>query len=122
MDQFYGQLSRERLGQPPVDAPAARVPWPRIRDLVDTLPPLPGGSRVTLEPGGQVELSAPPYPGVAAAVAALRADRDVLAAALAAAGEEPTTEATTPRKKADRRPKAEEPAAGGAAAEAPAES
>ena len=67
-----------------LDAPAARVPWQRIRDLVDALPAMPAGSRVTLEPGGQVELSAPPYPDVAAAVAALRADRDVLAAALAA--------------------------------------
>ncbi|SDZ22109.1 glutamate--cysteine ligase [Geodermatophilus africanus] len=67
-----------------VDAPGSRVPWQRIRSLVDTLPALPGGSRVTLEPGGQVELSTPPYPDVAAAVAALRADRDVLAAALAA--------------------------------------
>ncbi|TFV56155.1 ergothioneine biosynthesis glutamate--cysteine ligase EgtA, partial [Geodermatophilus sp. DF01-2] len=64
-------------------APAARVPWPRITGLVDALPALPGGSRVTLEPGGQVELSAPPCPDAAAAVAALRADREVLAAALA---------------------------------------
>jgi ergothioneine biosynthesis glutamate--cysteine ligase EgtA len=66
-----------------LDAPAARVPWQRISDLVDALPPMPGGSRVTLEPGGQMELSAPPRPGAAAAVASLRADRDVLAAALA---------------------------------------
>ena len=67
-----------------LDAPAARVPWRRIYDLVDTLPAMPGGSRVTLEPGGQVELSTPPRPDVAAAVTALRADRDVLGAALAA--------------------------------------
>jgi gamma-glutamylcysteine synthetase len=37
-----------------LDSPASRVPWLRIRDLVDALPALPGGSRVTLEPGGQV--------------------------------------------------------------------
>ncbi|MCW2583932.1 MAG: glutamate/cysteine ligase family protein, partial [Klenkia sp.] len=39
--------------------PAARVPWARITGLVDRLGPLPGRSAVTLEPGGQVELSGP---------------------------------------------------------------
>jgi ergothioneine biosynthesis glutamate--cysteine ligase EgtA len=67
-------------------APGRRVPWPRIRAVVDGLDPLPGGSRVTLEPGGQVELSGPPAPDVAAAVTAMRADRVVLGAALADAG------------------------------------
>ncbi|WP_448626039.1 ergothioneine biosynthesis glutamate--cysteine ligase EgtA [Geodermatophilus sp. URMC 64] len=67
-------------------APGRRVTWPRIRAVVDALGPLPGGSRVTLEPGGQVELSGPPLADVAAAVAALRADRRVLAAALAEDG------------------------------------
>ena len=64
--------------------PAARVPWRRISGLLDGLPAMPGGSGVTLEPGGQVELSGPPCPDVGAAVAALRADRDVLVTALAA--------------------------------------
>jgi ergothioneine biosynthesis glutamate--cysteine ligase EgtA len=66
--------------------PRRRVPWTRIRAVVDRLDPLPGRSRVTLEPGGQVELSGPPADGVAAAVAGVRADRAVLAAALAADG------------------------------------
>ncbi|MGY1605075.1 ergothioneine biosynthesis glutamate--cysteine ligase EgtA [Geodermatophilus sp. SYSU D00815] len=66
-------------------APGRRVSWPRIRAAVDGLGPLPGGSRLTLEPGGQVELSGPPAPGVAAAVAALRADRRVLLGTLARA-------------------------------------
>src|SRR3954452_3871528 len=66
--------------------PGRRVTWPRIRAVVDSLGALPGGSRVTVEPGGQVELSGPPLPGVAAAVAALRADRAVLADALSDAG------------------------------------
>ncbi len=65
-----------------LDAPDRRVPWARIRALVDALPPLPGGSLVSLEPGGQVELSGPPAHGVATAVARLRADRRVLGAAL----------------------------------------
>lgn len=67
-------------------APADRVPWARITGVVDALPPLPGGSRVTLEPGGQVELSGPPADDVAAAVAALRADTRALRGALDAAG------------------------------------
>ncbi|MGY1747054.1 ergothioneine biosynthesis glutamate--cysteine ligase EgtA [Blastococcus sp. SYSU D00695] len=67
-----------------LDRPAARVPWGRVCGALAAVPPLPGGSRVTCEPGGQVELSGPPLPGAAAAVAALRADRAVLAAALAA--------------------------------------
>lgn len=69
-----------------LSAPARRVGWSRIRGVVDRLGPLPGGSRVTVEPGGQVELSGPPAPGVAAAVAALRTDRAVLATELAGAG------------------------------------
>jgi glutamate--cysteine ligase len=67
-----------------LDAPGRRVPWAQIGSVLDALPPLPGGSRVSLEPGGQVELSGPPAVGVAAAVAGIRADRQVLEAALAA--------------------------------------
>ena len=67
-----------------LDAPGRRVPWARIRAVIDALAPLPGGSVVSLEPGGQVELSGPPARGVAAAVAGVRADRQVLGAALTA--------------------------------------
>lgn len=49
---------------------------------------LRGGSRVTFEPGGQVELSGPPVPDAAAACDLLAADAEVLVAALAAAGVE----------------------------------
>jgi len=47
---------------------------------------LPGGSRVTFEPGGQVELSGPPVPDAATACDLLAVDADVLVAALATAG------------------------------------
>ena len=66
--------------------PGKRPSWDRVTGALAALGPLPGGSRITLEPGGQVELSGPPADGVAAAVAALRADRAVLAGALAAEG------------------------------------
>jgi len=71
-----------------VDArdPARRPGWPAVQALLAGLPELPGGSRVTVEPGGQIELSTPPALGVAAAVAALRGDEAVLRAELAAAG------------------------------------
>lgn len=55
--------------------------------LEAVLPPaLPGGSRVTFEPGGQVELSGPACDDVAGAVAAMAEDVAVLRAAAASAG------------------------------------
>src|SRR3954467_5688534 len=67
-------------------APGRRVAWSEIVAAVDGLGALPGGSRVTVEPGGQVELSGPPVQGGAIAVASLRTDRAHAAAALAEAG------------------------------------
>jgi ergothioneine biosynthesis glutamate--cysteine ligase EgtA len=78
-------LELEALLVQPAD-PGTRVPWDRVTGVLAGVGPLPGGSRVTLEPGGQVELSGPPADGVAAAVAALRTDRALLADALAADG------------------------------------
>lgn len=60
--------------------------WSIITAAVDGLGPLPGGSRPTLEPGGQVELSSPPAAGAVDAVRGLRADAAVLREALAAQG------------------------------------
>jgi ergothioneine biosynthesis glutamate--cysteine ligase EgtA len=47
---------------------------------------LPCGSRVSFEPGGQVELSGPPQPDVLAAVVAMRTDLEVLTSRLASLG------------------------------------
>ena len=66
--------------------PAHRPDWPAVLALLAGLPPMPGGSSVTLEPGGQIELSTPPQADVVAAVTTLRADRATLRTALAAAG------------------------------------
>ncbi len=66
--------------------PGRRPTWPKVLELTTGLPPLPAGSAVTLEPGGQIELSAPPAPDVSTAVAGLLADRRALAGALAPAG------------------------------------
>lgn len=66
--------------------PADRVGWQQIQDLISVLPRLPGGSAMTVEPGGAIELSGPPLRDVAAAVTALRADRTVLSRVLARTG------------------------------------
>ena len=44
------------------------VPLDFVEHLVAGVGPLPGGSRVTFEPGGQLELSSPPAHGVDALV------------------------------------------------------
>ena len=62
--------------------PARRPTWVEATRVADGIGVLPAGSLVTLEPGGQIELSTPPGDDVVAAVAALRADRDVLRARL----------------------------------------
>ncbi|WP_432925170.1 ergothioneine biosynthesis glutamate--cysteine ligase EgtA [Microbispora sp. CA-135349] len=62
--------------------PALHVP---IARTAEALPVLPGGSRVTFEPGGQLELSAPPDV-LPAAIAKLTADVDAVRLALARAG------------------------------------
>lgn len=48
--------------------------------------PLPGGGLVTVEPGGQVEISSPPHTSVAALIAAMRADEAQLARLLEPSG------------------------------------
>ncbi|WP_432573451.1 glutamate-cysteine ligase family protein [Kineococcus sp. SYSU DK005] len=66
-------------------APGRRVAWDRLTGALRGVVP-PAGSRLTLEPGGQVELSTPPLPGAEAAVEALRRDAAHVDAVLAADG------------------------------------
>lgn len=66
--------------------PLRRPGWDELSGIIESLPSLPGGSAVTVEPGGAVELSGPPRTGAPAAIAAMTADRDVLRAAFAGAG------------------------------------
>ncbi|RFU39136.1 ergothioneine biosynthesis glutamate--cysteine ligase EgtA, partial [Actinomadura logoneensis] len=65
------------------DAPGAPVPAATVRAAVEGAGPPPGGSTVTYEPGGQLELSSAPFTGLAPLHAALAADiahvRDALA-------------------------------------------
>ena len=66
--------------------PMSRPTWDRLTDVIATVPPLPGGSAITVEPGGAVELSGPPCDGPIAAIAAMRSDRVVLSGAFAKHG------------------------------------
>ena len=68
-------------GSGPV-APGADAP----DGLATDLPPLPGGSRLTVEPGGQLELSSLPCRDAAAACAATASDLAVLHGAVAERG------------------------------------
>lgn len=63
-----------------------RPSWEQITAVIDNLPTLPGGSAVTVEPGGAVELSGPPLAGALPAITAMAADRAVLDAVFADAG------------------------------------
>lgn len=49
-----------------------------VAQAVSAVGPLPGRSRVTFEPGGQLEISAPPHTGPALACAATAADMGVV--------------------------------------------
>jgi glutamate--cysteine ligase len=55
--------------------PMSRPTWERLTDVIATVGPLPGGSAITVEPGGAVELSGPPCDGPGSAIAAMRLDR-----------------------------------------------
>lgn len=66
--------------------PHRRPGWAEIGDVLRHMPALPGGSVVTVEPGGAVELSGPPLDGALAAIEAMTADQAVLRSTFADAG------------------------------------
>ncbi|BBX75800.1 ergothioneine biosynthesis glutamate--cysteine ligase EgtA [Mycobacterium shinjukuense] len=66
--------------------PIRRPSWQEITDVLRWLSPLPGGSVVSVEPGGAVELSSPPADGVVPAIDAMACDQAVLRSAFADAG------------------------------------
>jgi glutamate--cysteine ligase len=66
--------------------PLRRPGWGELTETIATIPALPGGSRITVEPGGAVELSGPPEVGSVPAAIAMTADRAVLRDGFARAG------------------------------------
>lgn len=65
--------------------PNAVIPIARIQDALRDAGPLPGGSVVTFEPGGQLELSSPPADALSACWRGLDADVRHIQGAFAAA-------------------------------------
>ena len=63
--------------------PTRRPSWDELSRVIEQVPALPGGSPITVEPGGAVELSAPPADSVLSAIIAMQADRAVLLEAFA---------------------------------------
>ena len=55
-----------------------RVPWTEVTRLVELVDDLPHGSGISVEPGGQLELSTKPAADLSGAVAALRDDERAL--------------------------------------------
>lgn len=87
VDAPLGRVGLELEGHchDPAD-PHRRPGWDEIGKVLGRLPELPGGSRITVEPGGAVELSGPPADGVVSAIDAMRRDQAVLRSAFADAG------------------------------------
>jgi glutamate--cysteine ligase len=71
---------------PALLARALRPYTPSTLDPEADPPPLPGGNILTVEPGGQVEISSLPHPSLAALVASVDADLRHLTGLLATAG------------------------------------
>ena len=86
-DQGLVGVELELLTYPSAD-PSLR-PTATLLESVVAQTTLPAASRITLEPGGQVEISTPPLRGLASALAAAAADLAALTAALRARGLEP---------------------------------
>jgi glutamate--cysteine ligase len=68
------------------DAVATRLSWPEVEETTGILRRIGLRSSITVEPGGQLELSSPPAPDIAAAVAGLRAETAAVRRALADRG------------------------------------
>ena len=66
--------------------PMRRPSWDELTSVIAEVPPLPGGSPITVEPGGAVELSGPPAASALSAIVAMQSDRAVLAEAFAGHG------------------------------------
>jgi glutamate--cysteine ligase len=79
----------------PLADPSLRVPALLLAAVTEQTT-LPAGSRITVEPGGQVEISTPPLVGLGQALPAAAADLAAITAALRRAGVEPVARGLDP--------------------------
>src|SRR3954451_5953509 len=68
------------------DDPTRTVPIALLREILDAAEPVPRGSSLTYEPGGQLELSSLAFAGLSACWQALSEDAEYVRTALAASG------------------------------------
>ena len=66
--------------------PMRRPSWDELTEVIAQVPALPGGSAITVEPGGAVELSGPPGDSALPAITAMQSDCAVLRKAFAGHG------------------------------------
>jgi glutamate--cysteine ligase len=85
----------------PSSDPGLRAPAAELAAVADRTT-LPAGSRITLEPGGQLEISTPPLPGLGRAIPAAAADLAAVSTALRAAGIEPVARGLDPLRPPER--------------------
>ena len=90
----------ELLTYPSAD-PRLRPPATLLETVVEQTT-LPAASRITLEPGGQVEISTPPLPGLGQALPVAAADLDALVAQLRRFGIEPLCRGLDPLRPPER--------------------
>lgn len=72
----------------PADGLVASVAHDTVRAAARAAGPMPGGSRITFEPGGQLELSSPPQSGITAVCESVDADLRLVREALEVVGVE----------------------------------
>ncbi len=97
LEWLLHDVARPGLPVTPASLAAALGPHtPHSLDPASPALPLPAGSEITVEPGGQIEIASPPLPGLSELVRATAADADVLHGLLASHGLHAETRAADP--------------------------
>lgn len=97
LEWLLHDVARPGLPVTPASLVAALGPHtPRSLDPRSSARPLPAGSEITVEPGGQIEIASPPLPDLPELLWRTAADADVLHGLLAAQGLHPEPRAADP--------------------------